>query len=723
MKFIWKKTQYLLPLLALAVLPAQAMEKSNQLALQTAKKQEYLSLISNDGHRFWISPEAVTQCSQSQELHQELAGNKFIRTNLNEVTLRLLKDLIDAQHQRNDLATIIENHKEKISVADSVALMRESTKLQLPVITKAVAQHIYKTRPEFSLEEFEKLGKIDLSYAQLCALQTNDRTFILPEEVACACPYFTLMLNSSFKESRERIVRLPAIYPTTTVQFLKHVIECMYRNQIKNNQDIAKVKPTLAQMAGDFKDLCVETIALADLWQMPEVAHIFTQVLLQKKPEAIALISDHFHKYIPPFNAADADRLKEHALLYLEWIADAQKNNFFEKSQEELAQKLIDFIAENIDEYIATANALSVFKEPKMQDMLVMLNSQLLAKNKIKEDAPIIFQPYMNPIALMALYKINNTKFAVYAANENPKIYDSTGKHLATLRLGLRERLESMAVYPKKRHIFTASYCNGFWEPDNNVYLKQWDDSGNCIKTKTYSVGRPKIQIQTLDKNQVLLSLDNKRMIWDVERNELREADFTASRVACLGNSLVATCTQDDPNSYTLGLLNVADNTKTILKKAPEKCLNLYKLDDNHMLFQSIQGPFEIWNITTRICENMLDSAEISKGSIISKIDDKYFLLLEDQCALLYDDKKNKQIKNLTARENIWYNLAQTQYGRKERTLNALALDASHVVMASDCVKAHKIVIKQFNELLPIEEIIQKRNEQITYEQSSCGIM
>ena len=615
----------------------------------------------------------------------------------------------------------IKNRKEKISIADSVALMRESTKLQLPGITKAVAQHIYTTQPEFSLQEFEKLGKLDLRYAQLCALQTNDRVFILPQEVARTCPHLAAMLNSSFKESRERIIRLPTFYPTSTVQFIKQIIECMHRNQIKNH-DVSKIKPTLAQMAGDFKDLCVETIAIADLWQMPELAHIFTQVLLKKKPESISLIPDHFHKYIPPFNADDANRLKEHALLYLEWIADAQKNNFFEKSQEELAQKLIEFIAENIDEYIATANDLSVFKEPKMQDMLVMLNSQLLAKKKIKEDAPIIFQPYMDPISLMALHKINNNKFVVAAANENPKIYDSTGKHLATVRLGLLERLEGLTVNPKNGHIFTASYCKGLWTPDNNLYLKQWDSVGTCIKTKAHS-GGPLVRLQTLDKKKVLLTFKDGHMIWDVERNELREADFTAGKVACLGKSLVATCTQDDPKNYTLALLDVTDNTKTILKKAPGKCLSLSKLDDNHIFFDPIQGPSEIWNTTTHTCRQVINTRQIAEGSIISRIDDKHLLLIADECALLYNYEKNKELKNVTARENIWYNLAQTQYGRKERTLNALALDASHVVMASDCMGTHKIVIKQFNELLPIEEIIQKRKEQRANEQSSCGIM
>lgn len=716
----------LLPFFFIAV-NALAMEPIDHPAV---KKQTYLSLISTDNRRFWIAPENVAHFSKLHAFYEKLDDTKFLKTDLEGNTLHLLKDLIDAECEKKDLKEVIAKHQH-ITLAQYAALTRESIKLQLPIITRTIEKHMYDAQSEFTPKEFESLGAIDFAYYKLCAIQTNDKVFILPEAIASTCPYLASMLSSSFKESQERILKLPANHTTDTIRFIKQIIEC------KHGKDFAHFKPQLIQMAQEFQSLSIDAIGIADQWLMPEVAHVLAQVLLQKKPETISDLPKYLDKYVPPFKAEDAMRLKECALSYLEWIADAHENKFFEASQEALARKLIASIAENIDDYIEIPSALALFKQPKMRVMTALLNAQLAEKKKIKEEAPIVIQPYSDPVCPMQLTKLSSDKFIVTSPDENPKIYSNAGKHLYTLKGGFFEKFESVVAYPRRDIILTASYRNTIkmLAYDPLLYLKVWNGSGTCLRTKTcYAYGHPNVTLQLLNYKKTLVKLGDRNILWQYDRgtDQLLESDIAPStHVAPLDfdKGLVALCTQDNPDTHTLGILDLENNTQTTLKRARGTCQRLSKLDDSHILLTPTDGKLEIWNTDTGMCQNTIDRATIPGMHIISKIDD-YLLLIGNKCAFIYDDKKNITIKNLTDQSTAWHTehsflsgAHHNSRGPRETTTNALALDPTHVAMATITPDSNKIIIKQFNDLLPIEETIRKRQEQLQREQSLCPVM
>ena len=500
----------------------------------------YLSLISNDNKRFWIAPEVVAKYKKLQELYTNLDDNKYIRTNLDGVTLHLFKDLIDASSEQKELQPIISDFgsRKNLTLAQCAALLRESTKLQLPLIAQETAGHIYDTQSEFGLKEFQDLGSLDLAYCKLMAIQTGDRVFIMPEATAKVCPYLQTMLDSSLHESKSRILKVTQ-HSTSTIRFIKKIIESLYQHTTIEKNTFDQIKPLLEQSAQEFQDLSVEAIGLADQWQLPEVAHLLTQIILENKPAAInevkKLMPAHYHKYIPPFKAEDAQRLKDHTLSYLGWIAKAQQDNYFDASQKALGQKLIDMVADNFDDHIregthaqAAPKLERLFQKPRMRSFAVALNKKLVEKNKITQDAPIVLQPYADLLCHMKFSKINAEKFVVFAKNENPQIWNVHGQHMCTLRSDLLETMNSAVAYGPNR-VITASYYKGILARDENVYLKFWSIKNGwtaCLKTiTTPAPGRPDIRLKVLADGKVAVGIYQSIRIWNPEMNEIKFAE------------------------------------------------------------------------------------------------------------------------------------------------------------------------------------------------------
>ncbi len=717
-------------ILGLVVMTACPMEPNGP----RGKKHVPLSLISADNRRFWIAAEKVAQFSKLQKIYEQLDDSKLLKTDLNEASLHLLKDLIDAKDEKQDLKRVIALHK-NIPLERYAALLAQAKSFELPAIAQEVAGQIYDTQSEFTPTAFRHLKKkIDLAYGKLVAIHTCDTVFILPEAIASTCPYLSTMLSSSLKESRARILKVPADQSTDTIRFIKNIVEFMHPKVVAQGANFdfnESIKPELIEMAYRHQSLSVDDINVADQWLMPEVARVLAQVLLQKKPESIAGMAPHLYHYIPHFTVEDAPRLQECALFYLEYIATMHENKFFEKSQKILAKKLIESIAENIDDYINDPYCpLALFQQPKMRAMTVLLNSQLIQKKKITEAAPVIFQPYskpnVNPFGHRSLIKLEDKKFVVWAQDENPQIYSNSGKHLCTLKGDFFERVKSVSA-DKGRCLVTASYYESMFGDDPHLYLKVWSDDGTLVKTKTVAApGKPEVTLQALDSNMTLVTLGHERMLWDGYRNTLRKADIAISdRVVPVDRGIVGICTQDDPNNYSFGTLNLANNTRTIWKRAAGVCQHFFKLDDNHILVSStppggyiFQREFEIWNSSTGTCHATIDKNDIKGAFIVAKIGD-HLLVIDELCLLVYNHENNLVVRSLSDRTlyeyKPYYKLA------RELTSHALALDNTHVAMASVTPKGHSVIIRECSDLLPIEEIVRKRIEQS--QQSYCPVM
>ncbi len=555
-------------------------------ALGAMETGPHLSLLSNDGCRFWINRATVCELAPLQNIINNLPENKFLTTQLNESTTRLLKDLIDTWHEYREktsgtilleLKRVLAKHCEihQTLISDITTLIAEAHRLGLAPITRTVAWHLYATKSEYTKKEFADLGITNLADATLYAITTADnKVFILPEDITSASPYLQTWCNSSYKESRNRMLELPADYSSETIALMLDLIKLIHEHKIVKNKPFAHIRPLIEVHLQKQKEISTHAILVADQWLMPELAHTLTQFILADTGlESFKIIKElpaTCLTYVPPFMHDNKAWLQGRAVPYLQHVADAAHQNLIE-DEEKIAATSIAMIAKDFDNYVTKigSSMQELFKKPNMQKIAQLLKKELIKTNAVHDSC---IAKNLDSYAIKSLVKLANNRLLVTTdAQTSVFILDTATGNTHCAIGGFFENIYAANRWDDN-HIITAAYKKmdhlGRFLAVNNIYgstidkwvayitLKLWNISTNtpqcASETKMHITASqiPKIKhLEKLDDTKAIVQLDHDKLyLWTVGTENTQEIDL----VAILRSRKAKKCLVIDPRQIAI---------------------------------------------------------------------------------------------------------------------------------------------------------------------------
>ena len=519
-----------------------------------------LSLLSNDGERCYINVDTVSNLAPLHTRYQALAPNKFLKTNLDASSMRALKDLIDHWHRRckQPESTIIFELQQllnglfgirALSIAQLTALIKETIDLQLPLITKATAWQLYKTKSEYTKKEFADLGIAQLPECTLRALATeDDRIFLLPEEIATSCPYLKTWYDSTVNELKTNNIVIQEKYSPETITLIKQLIELRYEHKILHNRESTQVQSIIEAHLDKQDHISTDAILLADQWLIPDLAHSICQYILKNSDEPtnkiITALPDD--RYAPPFKHNDTEWLVGRELAYAAAVAQAKHDNLFENDAE-VAKESIGLIAKNFDRLVKTGAMEHTFNQPHMQRLSEFLKKELLQKKLIHDK---IIETSFDSTSIKSL--VNLGRDHLLAIPKKPTtayvINASTGSARS-----IGDLFENVVAANKfdDQHIITASYKktdnftrflarNHIYGSTNDKYtaylkLRLWNWNNDCFTGVTehteaifWGAEYPKIKhLCKLDGDRALVQVGHIfLLIWNCKNNTVEKIDL-----------------------------------------------------------------------------------------------------------------------------------------------------------------------------------------------------